>query len=142
MNQKIHFHFEDISFQLSHKKALRTWLFECAKAENQNINQLNYIFCSDNYLLEINKKYLQHDFFTDVISFDYAEDDDNITGDIFISYERIKENAGDFSIPLKDELHRVVIHGLLHLLGYSDKTTVQKATMKGKEDFYLSLRAF
>jgi len=142
LNQKLHFHFEEISFQLSNKKALRAWLIACGKAENHIINQLNYIFCSDNYLLDINKNYLNHNYYTDVITFDYSEEKDAITGDVFISYERVKENARDFSIPLKDELHRVIIHGLLHLFGYSDKTPVQKATMKVKEDFYLSLRAF
>jgi rRNA maturation RNase YbeY len=141
LNQNIHFHFEDLSFQLSKKKALRIWLNECAKAENQTIDQLNYIFCSDNYLLEINKKYLNHDFYTDVISFDYSENG-LVSGDIYISYPRVKENAGDFLIPIKEELQRVIIHGLLHLLGYSDKTPSQKKTMKSKEDFYLSLRAF
>jgi len=141
LNSNLHFHFENISFILSNKKALRIWLNNCAKAENQIIDELNYIFCSDNHLLEINKKFLNHDFYTDVISFDYSEDE-NITGDIFISYERVKENARDFSIPIKDELHRVIIHGLLHLMGYSDKTTPQKSEMKSKEDFYLSLRAF
>jgi rRNA maturation RNase YbeY len=141
LNQNIHFHTEDINFQLSKKKAIRLWLNECTKAENQKIDQLNYIFCSDNYLLKINKKYLKHDYYTDVISFDYSEND-QIIGDIYISYPRIKENARDFSIPLKDELQRVMIHGLLHLLGYSDKTTSQKVAIKSKEDFYLSLRAF
>lgn len=141
MAQNLHFHFEDISFQLSKIKALKLWLIECAKAENQKIIQLNYIFCSDNYLLDINTKYLNHDFYTDVISFDYSEGK-KISGDIFISFERVKENAKVFSKSTKDELHRVLIHGLLHLLGYSDKTSKQKAIMKSKEDFYLSLRAF
>jgi rRNA maturation RNase YbeY len=141
LNQNLHFHTEDISFQLNDKKAIRRWLNDCAKAENHKINQLNYIFCSDNYLLEINKKYLNHDFYTDVVSFDYSEND-QVSGDIYISYPRVKENARDFSIPIKEELQRVMIHGLLHLLGYADKSTSQKVTMKSKEDFYLSLRAF
>ena len=126
---------------MSNLKALRHWLIDCANAENQKITQLNFIFCSDQYLLNINKKHLNHDFYTDVITFEYS-DIEGVTGDVFISYERIKENAKDFTIPVKDELHRVIIHGLLHLLGYSDKTTGQKSTMKSKEDFYLSLRAF
>ena len=141
MSQSIHFHQEDISFQLQDIKALRLWIIESVNKENKSIGQLNYIFCSDNYLLKINKKYLNHDFFTDVISFDYSEEN-HISGDIYISYDRVKENAQEFSNTIKDELHRVVIHGLLHLFGYSDKTSPLKAIMKRKEDFYLSLRAF
>ena len=109
--------------------------------ENKNIENLSFIFCSDEYLLKINKNYLTHDFYTDVISFDYTEEN-LVSGDIFISIDRVKENAIIFSSSIKDELHRIIIHGLLHLLGYSDKTPRLKAIMKDKEDFYLSLRAF
>ncbi|RLD24265.1 MAG: rRNA maturation RNase YbeY [Bacteroidetes bacterium] len=141
MSQSIHFHQEDISFQLQNIKALRLWIIESVFKENKRVGQLSFIFCSDNYLLKINKNYLNHDFFTDVISFDYTEEN-RISGDIYISLDRVKENAKEFSSLLKDELHRIIIHGLLHLIGYSDKTPDQKAIMKDKEDFYLSLRAF
>lgn len=141
MSQSIHFHQEDISFQIQNIKALRSWIADSIFKENKSVGQLNFIFCSDNYLLKINKKYLDHDFFTDVISFDHSEEN-HISGDIYISIDRVKENATEFGCSLKDELHRIIIHGLLHLLGYSDKTQELKATMKEKEDFYLSLRAF
>ena len=141
MSQSIHFHKEDISFQIQNIKALRLWIAESIIKENKSVGQLSFIFCSDDHLLKINKKYLNHDFFTDVISFDYTEED-RISGDIYISLDRVKENAKNFGYSLKDELHRIIIHGLLHLLGYSDKNSDLKAVMKDKEDFYLSLRAF
>jgi len=141
LSQSIHFHQEEISFTIQNIKALRLWIAKCAFKENKSVGQLSFIFCSDDYLLKINKKYLNHDFFTDVISFDYTEED-RISGDIYISLDRVKENAKEFGYSLKDELHRIIIHGLLHLLGYSDKTSSLKATMKDKEDFYLTLRAF
>ena len=141
MSQSIHFHQEDIFFQIQNIKALRSWIANSIFKENKSVGQLSFIFCSDNYLLKINKKYLNHDFFTDVISFDHSEEN-HISGDIYISIDRVKENAKEFGYSLKDELHRIIIHGLLHLLGYSDKTQELKATMKEKEDFYLSLRAF
>ena len=141
MSQSIHFHQEDIFFQIQNIKALRSWIANSIFKENKSVGQLSFIFCSDNYLLKINKKYLNHDFFTEVISFDHSEEN-HISGDIYISIDRVKENAKEFGYSLKDELHRIIIHGLLHLLGYSDKTQELKATMKEKEDFYLSLRAF
>ena len=141
MNQSIHFHQEDTSFHLQNIKALRSWIAESISKENKIVGNLSYIFCSDKYLLNINKKYLNHDFYTDVISFDYTEEG-QISGDIYISLDRVKENAKEFGFSLKNELHRIIIHGLLHLMGYSDKTPSLKAVMKDKEDFYLSLRAF
>ena len=141
MSQSIHFHQEDISFRIQKINALRLWIAKNISKENKKVGQLNFIFCSDSYLLEINKKYLNHDFFTDVISFDYTEEN-RISGDIYISLDRVKENAKEFGYSIKDELHRIIIHGLLHLLGYSDKTPDLKVIMKDKEDFYLSLRAF
>ena len=134
MSQSINFHQEETSFQIQNIKALRLWIAECTFIENKSVGQLSFIFCSDDYLLKINKKYLNHDFFTDVVSFDYTEED-RISGDIYISLDRVKENAKEFGYSLKDELHRIIIHGLLHLLGYSDKTSSLKAVMKDKEDF-------
>jgi rRNA maturation RNase YbeY len=103
---------------------------------------LSFVFCSDAYLLEINKQYLNHDTFTDIVTFDSSEDEDVIAGDIFISVERIRENASKFSVSEKDELNRVIIHGVLHLCGYYDKKKEDKALMTEKEDYYLSTRAF
>jgi len=106
------------------------------------LKELNYIFCSDAYLLQINQQYLNHDTYTDIITFDNSETEKVITGDIFISIERIRENAAKYNITEADELHRVIIHGALHLLGYKDKTAVTKQKMTEKEDFYLSRRGF
>jgi probable rRNA maturation factor len=141
LGQSIYFHQEEVSFQIQNIKALRLWISEAVSAENKIVGPLNFILCSDNYLLNINKDFLNHDFFTDVVSFDYTVGN-QISGDIFISMDRVKENAQEFGYSLKDELHRIIIHGLLHLLGYSDKMRSLKAIMKDKEDFYLSLRAF
>lgn len=97
--------------------------------------------CSDTYLLELNKKFLEHDYFTDIITFDYCEDD-VVSGDLFISIDRIMENAEENNVSKEEELHRVIIHGVLHLLGYSDKTPQQAQQIREQEDFCLSLRAF
>lgn len=136
----INFFQEDISFTLKEKTAVRTWVNETISAEKHSLDELNFIFCSDNYLLDINRQYLNHDTFTDIITFDNSEEVDVIFGDIFISIERVKENAKNFNVAFKDELHRVMIHGTLHLLGYPDKKKEEKALMTGKEDFYLNIR--
>lgn len=141
MNQSIHFYQEEVSFKIQNIKALRVWINESALKENKIVENLSFIFCSDDVLLKINKKYLNHDFYTDVISFDYSEGN-LVSGDIYISIDRVKENSKKFECSVMDELHRIIIHGLLHLFGYSDKTPGLKAIMKDKEDFYLSLRAF
>lgn len=138
----IFFFEEDITYKLKHKTALRQWITETIKAEGYKLKELNYIFCSDNYLLQINQQYLDHDTYTDIITFDNSETERVITGDIFISIDRIRENALKFNISEADELHRVIIHGALHLLGYKDKTPVTKQKMTQKEDFYLNLRPF
>ena len=113
----------------------------CCEKEKKSLGDLNYVFCSDKYLLKINRKYLNHNYFTDVITFENPTSE-AISGDIFISYDRVKDNAKSLRQSRLDELHRVMIHGLLHLLGYSDKNPDQQKVMKSKEDFYLSLRTF
>lgn len=129
---------EDTSFTLRTKTTTRSWLLKCAKSEKQNILELNYIFCSDNYLKKINKQYLNHDYFTDIITFPTAAPGDkNISGDIFISIDRIRDNAKTYGVKTNEELHRVMVHGLLHLCGYGDKTSSQEKIMRAKEDFYL-----
>ena len=138
----IHFFEEDITYKLKHKIALRQWITETIHAEGYRLKELNYIFCSDNYLLQINRQYLKHDTYTDIITFDNSDTARVIVGDIFISIERIRENAAKFTISETDELHRVIIHGALHLLGYKDKTAVTKQKMTQKEDFYLNMRGF
>ena len=138
----IHFFSEEIQFTLKQKGLLRDWISTTIKAENHKLRELNFIFCSDSYLLNINKQYLDHDTFTDIITFDNSDKEGFITGDIFISLDRVRENARKFNVDEKDEMHRVMIHGTLHLLGYPDKGKEAKALMSAKEDHYLLLRGF
>jgi rRNA maturation RNase YbeY len=140
--REIRFFTEDIKLLLKNKAQLRDWFVATSKKEGANIKGLNYVFCSDAYLLEMNQSYLNHDTYTDIITFDNSETDDVLQGDIFISVERVRENAQKFGINEQDELHRVMIHGLLHLLGYGDKSKAEKAKMTEKENHYLTLRAF
>jgi len=138
----IHFFSEGISFNIRHKVRLRTWLNNIIKAENFRLGQLNFIFCSDNYLLSINQDYLKHDTFTDIVTFDTSNTEGYIAGDIFVSIDRVSENAVTYRVSEQDELHRVMVHGLLHLLGYTDKGKKAKAIMTAKENFYLKTRLF
>lgn len=138
----IHFFTEDIYFTLQQKSAIRQWISSTVQAETYRLKELNFIFCSDAYLLEMNQGYLNHDTYTDIITFDNSEEEGMIVGDIFISIERIRENAAKFKVSVTDELHRVMIHGVLHLLGYADKGKEKKAQMTDKENQYLSLRKF
>ena len=127
---------EDITFELKEKLKHKAWLKDAAKAEGFRIGELNYIFCSDVYLLDINQKYLGHDTLTDIVTFDNSEDPKMIEGDIFISIERVRENALKFDTA-ESELKRVMVHGLLHLAGYKDKDKAQKELMTIKENEHL-----
>lgn len=138
----INFFAEDISFNLKRKGFVRTWIRDTIIAENHRLKLLNFIFCSDAYLLNINQQYLNHDTYTDIITFDNSDTKQEIIGDVFISLDRIRENAKELDVNETDELHRVMIHGTLHLLGYPDKGKSAKALMTEKEDLYLSKRAF
>jgi probable rRNA maturation factor len=135
----IHFFNEDISFKVPNIRQTKAWLKATAQAEGFKLNQLNYIFCSDEYLLGVNRQYLNHDFYTDIITFDNGEMEDEIEGDIFVSIERVRENAAEFKKKFEEELKRVLVHGVLHLSGYGDKTEEEEKTMREKEDFYLHL---
>jgi probable rRNA maturation factor len=136
----INFNTHSISFNLPRKTIIRNWLHASALKEGYKIDLLSYIFCSDAYLLKINKEYLDHSTLTDIITFDLSEKNSpGIEGDIFISIERVKENAKLFKVPFSLELKRVMVHGLLHLMGYKDKTTSQAAQIRKKEDACLSL---
>lgn len=132
----IHFCTEDITFSLKEKLKHKAWLNEVAKQEGKRILELSYVFCSDDYLLQINQEYLNHDTLTDIITFDNSEDPKKIAGDIFISIDRVKEN-GDALGTKETELKRVMVHGLLHLLNYKDKKKEDKAVMTEREDFYI-----
>lgn len=135
---KINFFTEDIKFNLKAKLAVKQWIKNTITAENYSLEELNFIFCSDEYLLRINQEFLQHDYYTDVITFDNSEVENNILGDIFISVDRIVDNAKQANTTAENEMHRIMIHGTLHLLGYKDKTKKHKEEMTGKEDFYLA----
>ncbi|MEN0054461.1 MAG: rRNA maturation RNase YbeY [Mucilaginibacter sp.] len=138
----IQFFEEDISYKLKNKALVRQWIKDTIIAEGFKLKELTYVFCSDAYLLPMNQQYLDHDTYTDIITFDNSEVEGDIVGDIFISVERIRENAAKFKITETDEMHRVIIHGALHLLGYTDKTIVTKQKMTQKEDEYLAKRTF
>ena len=131
---------EDVNYTLKDKTKIKNWLNSVIKAENKELDALNFIFCSDEHLYQMNVKYLNHDTYTDVITFDNSEPKSNlITGDIFISIDRVKDNAKQFNSTTHKELCRVLVHGTLHLAGYFDKTKKQKEEMTQKEDFYLNL---
>lgn len=127
---------EDIVFEYENAQKLNKWLISVIKEENYELDNLNIIFTSDNYLLEMNRNYLNHDYFTDVITFDYVEGV-ILSGEIFISIDRVGENAQKYNVEFIDELNRIIVHGLLHLLGYKDKTEAEKEIMTSKENFYL-----
>ncbi len=139
----INFFLEDISFLLKNKTQLRSWLVKCASLKKKKIDCLNFIFCSDSYLKKMNRKYLNHDYFTDIITFPSSSPGEkSISGDIYISIDRIKDNAQQYGIKFSDELHRVMVHGLLHLCGFGDKTEVEKKQMRKQEDICLKKRAW
>ena len=138
----IRFFSEDISFELKKKNGIKRWIKHAILSEHHKLNNLTFIFCSDEYLLNINRQYLDHNTYTDIITFDNSEKPGSLTGDIFISVERVQENAGRFHVSQDDELHRVMIHGVLHLLGYKDKNKQSKSMMTSKEDEYLKKRDF
>ena len=138
----INFFSEETDFKPKKVKALRNWLLKSIEAEKYSLEELNFIYCSDEYLLKINKEYLNHDTYTDTVTFDNSEIKGKILGDIFISIDRVRENAKTFSTTTEDELHRVMIHSTLHLLGYKDKSTKDKTEMTAKENEYLQLREF
>ncbi len=132
----ITFQTEEVKFTLKEKTRHKVWLTKLAAKEHYSILELTYIFCSDEYLHKVNLDYLGHDTYTDIITFDNSEDKKStaIEGDIFISIDRVKENAVKFSVALEDELHRVMAHGLLHLMGYKDKSSKDSAVMRQKEE--------
>ena len=135
----VHFCFEKVDLTLKERSKLKNFVSNVIAWEKKSLNSLTYIFCTDRNLLEINRKYLDHNFYTDVVTFDLSSSREEILADIFISVDRIKENAKRLKVSLKEELHRVMLHGLLHLCGYNDQTGPQKKLIRKKEDFYLDL---
>lgn len=136
----IHFFYEDIPFRLKQALKLKTWIKATIKKESFELGQLTYVFCSDESLLTRNVQFLKHNTLTDIITFDLSEEEGVIDGEIYISIDRVRENASKFSKTFEDELHRVIIHGVLHLVGYGDKKPELKAIMREKEDYYLKKR--
>ena len=135
----IFFHKEDREIPNIDQKRIVSAIKDFCLRYGKTIGYINFIYCSDEYLLEMNKKYLDHDYFTDVITFDYSEDK-IVSGDIFISIDRVEANARDLAISFDEELNRVMIHGVLHLIGFNDKSDEEKQQMREKEDTCLSLR--
>lgn len=135
----ISFFNQDINFEITQDEEIKNWILQIIQREGHSIQELNFILCSDEYLHKINIEYLDHDTFTDIITFDNSESDDAIEGDIFISIERVKENAKKFNNEFLEEFHRVVIHGILHLLGFKDKTEQEASQMRQKENEALQL---
>ena len=135
----VSYYFEDTDFVFKGKTLNNRWLRLVAESEIRRIGQISIIFCSDNYILDVNQKYLQHDYFTDIITFDYCEGD-RLSGDLFISVDTVKENALEYGTEFMDELNRVIVLGFLHLIGYDDHSDEDVKEMRSKENYYLSLR--
>ena len=138
----ISFNSNEIKFTLKNKTVIKQWISSIINKKKRRVGDLNFVFCSDEFLLGMNKQYLNHDTYTDIITFDYSKEDKNlpISGDIYISVDRVRENAAKFNVAFENELHRVIIHGTLHLLGYADKTKTAKEEMRKQED--VALRSF
>jgi rRNA maturation RNase YbeY len=134
---KIYFFFQDVRINLANQTQLKHFIHSIFGKEGKRLECLNFIFCTDKALLEVNRQFLSHDFYTDIITFDLS-DSHNVQAEIYISIDRVKENAAMLGVSFKSELHRVIFHGVLHLCGYKDKSKDQKNLIRGKEDFYLA----
>jgi rRNA maturation RNase YbeY len=132
----VKFFFQDTSIRLDRRKALKTFISTVFKKEGKQLDSLNIIFCTDPILLQINREFLDHDFYTDIITFDLS-DSGAIRAEIYISADRVRENAQTLSVSIEQELHRVIFHGILHLCGFKDKSSADKALMRKKENHYL-----
>ena len=128
----INFFSEDVDFDLKGKQRTKKWIKHIVEQEAQKTGDINIIFCSDEYLLQVNKQYLNHDYYTDIITFNYNTN--KVNGDLFISIDRVADNAEKQNVPRGTEMQRVIIHGVLHLLGYNDKTKAEEKKIRQKED--------
>lgn len=135
----VNYYFEDTDFVFKKRRECNAWLKAVAESEIKKLGSINIIFCSDNYILDINQKYLHHDYFTDIITFDYCEGK-LLSGDLFISVDSVKENSITYNTEFAQELLRVIVHGLLHLIGYDDHTPEDQSQMRDKENYYLAFR--
>ena len=134
----IHFNESDIPCRVKSRLAVKSWLKQIIESRSKSVGEISIVMCSDKLLLETNQKYLNHDYYTDIITFDYTEED-KISGDLMISYERVKENAKKENVSVQEELRRVMAHGVLHLLGFKDKSEREAAEMRAQEDAALDL---
>ena len=130
---------EDVKFEYKDRRFNNRWLKLVAESEICRLGDINVIFCSDPYILGINLQYLSHDYYTDIITFDYSEKP-VISGDLFISIDSVRENALFYGVEFQEELHRVIVHGILHLIGYDDHTESDQKIMRSKENYYLDVR--
>lgn len=142
MSYPIEYFSEDVDFSLEKPEQVSAWIATVIAHHGQELESLTYIFCSDEYLHQMNVEYLDHDTLTDIITFDTAEEEGIIEGDVFVSIDRVRDNAADMGVKFEDELHRVLIHGVLHLLGFPDKSEEESLLMRKEEDSSLSLRKF
>ena len=138
--QPVHFFTADKKVSLKNRNSLKFFIASILHKEGEKeLEYLSYIFCSDNFLLEINNQFLQHNFYTDILTFDLSLDKSTLNAEIYISVDRVKENALSFGVPFYLELHRVIFHGVLHLCGFKDKTPLQRAIMRQMEEKYIQL---
>lgn len=138
-NYIIEFYYLNVRIDSFDEDKVRDLVLKTIKQEEKKAGTLQFIFCDDDYLLEMNRTFLNHDTLTDIITFDYCQEMEGISGDIFISLPRVRENAEKYSSGFLEELHRVILHGVLHLLGYGDATEKEKRVMRSKENYYLTL---
>lgn len=138
----VEIHIEDVEeIPGINSEFLFAWFTQVCEIESKLLGDVNLVFCSDEYLLDMNRTHLDHDYYTDIITFDYSAQE-NVSGDLFVSVDRVKENALDLAVVFMDELNRVCVHGLLHLCGYKDKSPADELLMRSKEDQMLELRVF
>ena len=138
----IHFFKEGVRFRVPHASRLPEWISRVIRKHKKHTGEINYIFCSDRYLLKLNREFLHHETFTDIITFPATEEKNVVSGDIYISVERVRQNAAVFKTTFRNELHRVMIHGVLHLTGYDDHSAAEKKKMRSLEDEALASRNF
>jgi rRNA maturation RNase YbeY len=139
LTEIIQFNFIDRSFRLQHIRALRYWIYSTIQEEGKGVAAISYNFCSDEFLLNMNREHLNHDYLTDIITFELHEKKQPLLGDVYISIDRVKDNSHIHGVSFHTEICRVLVHGALHLCGYGDKTKAEAKTMRSKEDYYLSL---
>ena len=137
----VHFHNEEVSFSFNNKREVSLWLKSVVSSFQKELGVINVIFCNDKYLLKVNQTYLNHDYFTDIITFNYNENN-LISGDLFISIDRVKENAINQKMEFNVEIHRVIVHGVLHLCGLNDQSKQEKEIMRGRENLFLQKLSF